>query len=101
MKLPVDLVSLRDRSVHSPIVKASSAQRAFRAVPAIRTAVLGQVIDFGGVHILAPLPNVAGHVVKADLIRSLQCFLLWNHPSMNSCLIFSFFISYDKGFACQ
>ena len=72
MKLVVDLVPLRDRAVHGPIVKASATQDTFRAVTVIWTPVCRQILDLRGVRVLAPLPNVAGHIVKAELIGSFK-----------------------------
>src|SRR5687768_17012001 len=66
-----DLIALRDGAVYRPIVKASAAKDAVRAFADRGTAVGGDGADILRIGVLAPLPDVARHVVEAELVRGL------------------------------
>ena len=53
-----------------PVVKTSSAQRAFGAASSIGTAVRGQVFNLTVMCILAPFPHIAAHIEETELVRS-------------------------------
>jgi len=59
-----------------PVVMATTAQSPCCARSQVRRAVFrnrGQIIR---ADILAPLPNVAGHIVKAELVRLLHRYVM-------------------------
>jgi hypothetical protein len=58
-------------AVQIPVVMAAAAQSAFRAWTEVWTAVARDGLEIFGAHVLAPLPNIAGHVIQAELIRRL------------------------------
>src|SRR5215831_20791071 len=76
MVLALHLVALRHRAVDCPVVKAAAAEQALRPVAYRRTAALRDGPHVFDVRVLAPLPDVPGHVEEAELVRRLQADVL-------------------------
>src|SRR5262249_26773094 len=79
------LVAFRHRAVDRPVVEAAAAEHALRPVAGGRAAALRDGPHVFDVRVLAPLPDVPGHVEQAELVRRLpgdSC--MWS-PPLRSC----------------
>lgn len=56
-------------AVEIPAVMAAASEPPFRAGPRVRAPVAREGLEVPGAHVLTPLPNVAGHVIQAELVR--------------------------------
>lgn len=66
-----DLVALGHRAMNRPVVKTAPTKDAVGAGIAVGAAIPRNLRNVWCEGILTPLPNVAGHVVQAELIRRL------------------------------
>src|SRR5262245_3005327 len=67
----INLIALRDGAVDCPIVEASAAKDSFRTFAEIGTPIRRDSRDVLREGVLTPLPDVARHVVDAQLVRGL------------------------------
>lgn len=67
-----DFVTLVYGAVHGPIMKTSTAKDPVGTGTFESGAIRGNLRNFTCESVLAPLPHVAGHVVKAELVGSFQ-----------------------------
>src|SRR5689334_10812005 len=72
MGLVPNFISFEHGTVHRPIMKTAATEHAVGTRTCECRAIRGELSDVPRESVLAPLPYVARHVVKAELIRSLQ-----------------------------
>src|SRR5262245_2837855 len=66
--LTTNFVSLGNRAVNGPVVKAATSEDSFFAWADVWRAVSRNLSDVTREHVLTPFPYVAGHVVNAKLV---------------------------------